>query len=60
MARADNDSWDLASSVGATATMGGYGASGGDPQARPADQRSVRRVAGEGGGYRFLHPARRW
>ena len=55
MARTDDDSWDLASSVGATATM--VAARPGDGQRRSArpDQRPVRRAAGPRGRHRLLH-----
>ena len=46
MARTHDDSWDLASSVGATATMIAAGAGDGDEGSARADQRSVRRAAG--------------
>ena len=59
MSRTDADSWDLASSVGATATMVAAARARGQQAAGPADQRPVRRAAGAGGRHRLLHPAGR-
>ena len=56
MTRTDQDSWDLASSVGATATMVAAAravASNGD---QPDHQRPVRGAPGAGGRPRLLHP----
>ena len=59
MARSDTDSWDLASSVGATATM--VGRPGRWPPRRPIRSSTTRSgaPAGAGGGHRLLHPGRR-
>ena len=57
MARTDDDTWDLASSVGATATMVAAQralANRGGPDRRP-----VRRAAGAGGRNGLLHPGAR-
>jgi hypothetical protein len=54
MARTNNDTWDLASSVGASATMVAAARAVGDRQRQPFDRRSVRRAAGSGGGHRFF------
>ena len=56
MARTDNDTWDLASSVGATATMVAAARAMASPGRRSADRRSVRRTAGTRGRRRRLHP----
>ena len=53
MARTEKDTWDLASSVGATATM--VAASVRSATAR-TDRRPVRRAPGSRGGHRLLHP----
>ena len=55
MARADADSWDLASSVGCDRDDGRRGAGAGQPGRRPADRRPVRRAAGARGRHRLLH-----
>ena len=57
MGRTDNDSWDLATSVGATATMVAAGTSPGHPGR--ADRRPVRRAAGARRRRRLLHPVGR-
>ena len=53
MARTDRDSWDLASSVGATATMVAASRAMARPT-RPADQRPVRRAPGRAVGLDFF------
>ena len=57
MARTDDDSWDLASSVGATATMVAAQRVLATP--RGADRRPVRRATGARGRPRFHHPGAR-
>ncbi len=57
MARTDDDSWDLASSVGVDRHDGGRAA--GARQPRRADRRPVRRTAGARGRPRLLHPGAR-
>ena len=57
MARTDDDTWDLASSVGATATMVAAARAMASKAEHPADQRPVRRAAGSGGGSGPVHPA---
>ena len=56
MERTDDDTWDLTTTVGATATMVAAGrarASNGRPTAH---RRSVRRAAGPSSRHRLLHP----
>ena len=55
----DTDSWDLASSVGATATMVAAARAIASREPERAHRRPVRRAAGAGRRHRLLHPAGR-
>ena len=59
MKRTDADSWDLASSVGATATMVAAARALASEEPEPADQRPLRRGIGPRRGHRLLHQAGR-
>ena len=56
MTRTDNDTWDLASSVGATATMVAAARAMATHGRRRVDQRPVRRTVGACGRRGLLHP----
>ena len=59
MTRTDADSWDVASSVGATATMVAAARALASREPNPLIDDPFAVAAGAGGGYRLLHPARR-
>ena len=58
MTRAEDDTWDLATSVGATATGVAVGRALASRAPNAADRRSVRRAVGARGGSGILHAAR--
>ena len=57
MTRTDADSWDVASSVGATATMVAAARALASEEPERAHRRPLRRAAGAGGRHRLLQPA---
>ncbi len=56
MTRTDKDSWDLASSVGATATMVAAARALASQETNPIIRRPLRRTTGTSGRPRLLHP----